>query len=304
MRYSLDKSSVELLYLPIPPDIKLQAKSTIDTVIWRLGDGLSGFTLAIFTDRLHWSAQRVSLVNLVFIAGWIASAVAARRRYAGTLLESIRQRRLDAERQFAPVLDRSTADILATQLASPDPKQVLYALELFGASQNPPAHPGVRDLLGHEDAGGAPARPRAPRRRRRPLGAAAGRGDAARSGRGRAVGGSALPRSPRARRSADADQESRRFPGPFGRFGNRHVSRAIGRPRAPPGGADADGPDDRRARGGGQARAARSRVARRNAATTSSTTSSTLCSPTTIPRSYGRRCARRGSCASGAWPRS
>jgi len=149
VRYSLDKSSVELLYLPIPVNVKLQAKSTIDTVIWRLGDGLAGFTLAIFTDRLHWSAQRVSLVNLVFVGGWIAAAISARRRYSGTLLESIRQRRLDAEHQLAPVLDRSTADILATQLASPDPKEVLYALALLGTSQKHLPHPGVRDLLGH-----------------------------------------------------------------------------------------------------------------------------------------------------------
>ncbi len=150
VRYSLDKSSVELLYLPISPEIKLQAKSAIDTFIWRLGDGLAGFTLAIFTDQLNWSARKVSLVNFVFIAGWIGAALMARRRYAGTLLDSLRQRRLDAERQLGPVLDRSTADILATQLASPDPQQVLYALEIFGASQHPPAHPGVRDLLGHE----------------------------------------------------------------------------------------------------------------------------------------------------------
>ena len=69
LRYSVDKSSVELLYLPVPAEIKLQAKSSIDTVIWRLGDGLAGLTLAVFTDRLHWSAQRVSIVNLVFIVG-------------------------------------------------------------------------------------------------------------------------------------------------------------------------------------------------------------------------------------------
>jgi len=150
IRYSLDKSSVELLYLPISPEIKLQAKSAIDTFIWRLGDGLAGFTLAIFTDQLNWSARKVSLVNFIFIGGWITAAVMARRRYAGTLLDSLRQRRLDAERQLAPVLDRSTADILATQLASPDPQQVLYALEIFGASQHPPAHPGLRDLLQHE----------------------------------------------------------------------------------------------------------------------------------------------------------
>lgn len=151
MRYSLDKSSVELLYLPVPPSVKLQAKSAIDTVIWRLGDGLAGITLAIFTDRLHWSAQKVSLVNLVFVGGWIAAAIVARRRYGDTLLESIRSRRLDAERQLAPVLDKSTADILAGQLESPDPKQVLYALEVFGASQGRQSDPRLRDLLQHEE---------------------------------------------------------------------------------------------------------------------------------------------------------
>jgi AAA family ATP:ADP antiporter len=151
VRYSLDKSSVELLYLPIPPDVKLQAKSAIDTVIWRVGDGLSGLTLAIFTDKLHWSAQRVSLVNIVFAVGWIASAIAARRRYGDTLLQSIRQRRLDAEKQLAPVLDKSTADILATQLDSADPKQVLYALEMFGVSQGGASHPALRDLLVHPE---------------------------------------------------------------------------------------------------------------------------------------------------------
>ncbi len=151
VRYSLDKSSVELLYLPIAPDSKLQVKSTIDTVIWRLGDGLAGFTLAIFTDRLHWSAQRVSIVNLVFAGGWIVAAIAARRRYGQTLLDSIRSRRLDAERQLAPVLDRSTADILAGQLDSPDPNQVLYALEVFGVSSSRKADPRLRDLLQHAE---------------------------------------------------------------------------------------------------------------------------------------------------------
>ncbi|MEX1244604.1 MAG: Npt1/Npt2 family nucleotide transporter [Thermoanaerobaculia bacterium] len=151
LRYSIDKSSVELLYLPVPAEIKLQAKSSIDTVIWRFGDGLAGLTLAVFTDRLLWSPQRVSLVNLFFIVGWVSTAVLARRRYLHTLLQSIRQRRLDAERQFAPVLDRSTADLLAKQLTSSDPGEVLYALEVFGVSPGRETHPGVRDLLGHQE---------------------------------------------------------------------------------------------------------------------------------------------------------
>jgi hypothetical protein len=93
----------------------------------------------------------VSYVNLVFILLWISMAILVRRRYLGTLLQSIRQRRLDARRQFAPVLDRSTAELLAKQLASSDPRAVLYALEVFGASQGKESHPRVRDLLAHED---------------------------------------------------------------------------------------------------------------------------------------------------------
>jgi AAA family ATP:ADP antiporter len=151
LRYSIDKSSVELLYLPVPAEIKLQAKSAIDTVIWRFGDGLAGLTLAIFTDQLLWSPQRVSIVNIFFIAGWISTALVARRRYLQTLLQSIRQRRLDAERQFVPVLDRMTADLLAKRLTSSDPGEVLYALDVFGVSPGRETHPAVRDVLNHQD---------------------------------------------------------------------------------------------------------------------------------------------------------
>jgi AAA family ATP:ADP antiporter len=53
LRYSLDKSTTELLYLPLAVRIKLQVKWFIDTVIWRLGDGLAGLTVLIFATTLH-----------------------------------------------------------------------------------------------------------------------------------------------------------------------------------------------------------------------------------------------------------
>src|SRR5207245_11256804 len=53
LRYSLDKSTAELLYLPLPTRIKLQVKWFIDTVIWRLGDGLSGLPVLFFVAALH-----------------------------------------------------------------------------------------------------------------------------------------------------------------------------------------------------------------------------------------------------------
>ncbi|HWQ03660.1 MAG TPA: Npt1/Npt2 family nucleotide transporter, partial [Candidatus Nitrosotenuis sp.] len=152
LRYSIDKSSVELLYLPIPMEIKLQVKSFIDTVIWRLGDGLAGATLAFFADHLSWSPRQVSWVNIIFIGGWFTAAFIARRQYVGTLRESIQQHRLDAERASAPVLDRSTVEIFAQNILPTDPKQILYALSLFGVGGQKATHPALHALLEHPDA--------------------------------------------------------------------------------------------------------------------------------------------------------
>ncbi|MBI3404628.1 MAG: hypothetical protein HY046_04150, partial [Acidobacteria bacterium] len=52
LRYSIDKSTVELLFLPIPSNIKIQVKSFIDVVVWRFGDGISGLAIALFADQL------------------------------------------------------------------------------------------------------------------------------------------------------------------------------------------------------------------------------------------------------------
>lgn len=152
LRYSIDKSTVELLYLPVPSNVKLQVKSFIDTVIWRMGDGLAAVALLVFATYGGWNAQQVSWVNITFIFGWLVAAFVARRQYVATLRESIRQHRLDAERASAPVLDRYTTEILADKLSAVEPKEILYALGLFQLGRQRASHPAVRGLLGHPAA--------------------------------------------------------------------------------------------------------------------------------------------------------
>jgi len=149
LRYSLDRSTVELLYLPVTPKIKFQVKPFIDTVIWRSGDGLSGVLVLFFASYLHLKAPQLSWVTLALLGAWLWAALVARREYIATLRESVYQHRLDTERASAPVLDRSTAEIFASGLKATDPKDVLYALSLFDAEQRKESHPVIRDLLNH-----------------------------------------------------------------------------------------------------------------------------------------------------------
>ena len=149
LRYSVDRPTVELLYLPVPSDQTFQVKSFIDTVVWRLGDGLAGLTILLFGVALHWKTQQITWVNLLLLGGWLAAAWAAQRQYVVNLGESIYNYRLDAERASAIVLDKAATEILASRLHTGDPRQILYALELFGASHREAAHPAVRGLLEH-----------------------------------------------------------------------------------------------------------------------------------------------------------
>jgi len=149
LRYSMDKSAVELLYLPLPHSVKLRAKWFIDTVIWRLGDGLAGVTVLILATYLHVGARHISWAALLLVGVWFVAVSVAGRHYIAALKESISQHRLDVEQASTPVLDRSTTDLLAVNLSGSDPKEILYALSLFEVEQQRAAHPAIRALLGH-----------------------------------------------------------------------------------------------------------------------------------------------------------
>jgi AAA family ATP:ADP antiporter len=151
LRYSVDKSVVELLYLPVPSTVKLQAKWFIDTVIWRMGDGLAGITVLVFATFLHLPARQISWLALVLVAGWLVAVSVARRQYVVTLEDSISRHRIDVEQASTLALDRSTSDVLTARISASDPNEILYALSLLEVERKRAEHPAVRGLLSHPD---------------------------------------------------------------------------------------------------------------------------------------------------------
>ncbi|HMD43768.1 MAG TPA: Npt1/Npt2 family nucleotide transporter [Candidatus Acidoferrum sp.] len=149
LRYSLDKSAVELLYLPLSHRVKLQAKWFIDTVIWRLGDGLAGVIVLIFATYLHFAPRQLSFIVLLLIAGWLAAVFVGGRQYLTVLQELINQRRLGADQASALALDRSASELLISKLQVSDHKEILYALSFYEGERARTPHPVVRNLLEH-----------------------------------------------------------------------------------------------------------------------------------------------------------
>lgn len=152
LRYSVDKSTAELLYLPLPSRLKTQVKWFIDTVIWRAGDALAGLTVLIFATWLHLSAVQLSWVVLGWVSCWLLTAFVARREYVLNLKDSISRHRLELEQLSTPVLDRETSDLLSASLSASDPADILYALGMFEAERQRAVHPAIRGLLQHPAA--------------------------------------------------------------------------------------------------------------------------------------------------------
>jgi AAA family ATP:ADP antiporter len=109
LRYSIDKATVELLYLPVPAAHTFRVKSFIDTVVYRVGDASGGLVVLLFAAVLGWSPIRMSMIGIVFVGFWVMAAYVARRQYVENLRESIHQHRVDSERASMPVMDRDTA---------------------------------------------------------------------------------------------------------------------------------------------------------------------------------------------------
>ena len=159
LRFSIDKATFELLYLPLPSNVKASVKGVIDLLVNRVGDGVGGLLLGLATQGFSFyfltlpgaglGLRGLAAITTGMIAVWIGVAVALRRGYVQAITDSIHQYRLDLERASAPVLDLSATKVLAGTLEAGDPEAILYALKAFEIEHRHTAHPAVRALLTH-----------------------------------------------------------------------------------------------------------------------------------------------------------
>jgi AAA family ATP:ADP antiporter len=158
LRFSVDKATYELLYLPIPLAQRFRLKSAIDILVNRVADAVGGILFGIATrgflmiDGFQLGLRGTAAINLGLIGVWGAVAWRLRREYVRTIQDSIHRHRLDTERASASILDRSAADALTTKLQADDPAEVRYALSLLEAQQKQDWQPALRDLLSHPEA--------------------------------------------------------------------------------------------------------------------------------------------------------
>lgn len=130
-RYSLNRTGMELLYLPLPAELKNRTKAFVDIFVDRMGRGFGGMLLLALTSWLALGVRQIALICFFISLGWILLSVRASREYVATVKHRLAERRLTLEDARLTVTDPSTVALLEQTAETGTPRQAVFALSLL-----------------------------------------------------------------------------------------------------------------------------------------------------------------------------
>ncbi|MBI1940406.1 MAG: HEAT repeat domain-containing protein, partial [Acidobacteria bacterium] len=141
IRYSIDRSTIETLYVPVPETVKAQVKAVIDMVFQRVSDGVGGVLLLLMTDVLDFGMSSLAVFNGLLLSAWVWAALKTRKEYVSAVRATLSERQILPESVVRSAFrDRGSIDALRAMLNEKDEEVVLYAMEVALAI-------GRKDLL-------------------------------------------------------------------------------------------------------------------------------------------------------------
>lgn len=146
---SLNRSSVEILWLPISLEVKNRAKAWLDMFADRLSRGIAGLILLLTTAVLSFDVGHVGSIIMGLAALWLILTILIRREYLTAFRLSLSRRDIDIGALTEDVRDQQSLSVLRQVLAGSDDKQILYALELVRGTRDDSLLEPLVDLTSH-----------------------------------------------------------------------------------------------------------------------------------------------------------
>lgn len=152
LRYSLDQSTRELLFLPVPAEKKYKAKPVIDMVVYRGGTGVAGLLLLLSSSVLGLPLRLLSVLTILLAGVWFALAITMRREFRTSVRRVLETQGVDPYNPAIVHLDRTTRRELVKLLGGEDEPKLIYALRLLQNAPGPDLIPLLEPLVSHSSA--------------------------------------------------------------------------------------------------------------------------------------------------------
>ena len=130
LRHSIDRTTFELLYMPLSSEVKSYFKTMIDGVGKRLGQALASILILILSYWLNVPKVVFAGLLIIFLSAWLIALHGMRHEYTRLFRNRILGGAIKTELDL-PKLDLASLEVLLQALNSPDDGTVMGALELL-----------------------------------------------------------------------------------------------------------------------------------------------------------------------------
>ncbi len=136
LRDSISRSSVLILYQPLPPSVRTKTQTQIESIVMPYAQGIAGLALAGL-GALGYASVQINWILIVILFGLTLAAFSLGKSYAPVLLEVLSKRTLKLNNQSLVLNDPASRSIFLRELQSPYPEAVTYALNTLEEMEYP-----------------------------------------------------------------------------------------------------------------------------------------------------------------------
>lgn len=147
LAHSLNQSVKELLYIPVPADIKYKAKMFIDMFINKFAKGAGAILILFFFTILHFSIAQMSLLVLIFALLWIMFGLLITKEYVSIVKKNLKIKWQDADKFLTDAVDIDMTKLIFDTLHSRKKSSVLYAMNLFDLIKKEKLSPELKKII-------------------------------------------------------------------------------------------------------------------------------------------------------------
>ena len=151
-RHSIDRASLELLYIPIPANIRNKVKSFIDIFVTRSADAVANIALVLLVDLGRTDARHISWVSLALIVPWLYLVWQLKGEYVKTLRSTIERKDVQADELLRSLAESEPPAEIELTLQRSDPHSLETAIDWMQYGGGNAARTQLASLLTHNSS--------------------------------------------------------------------------------------------------------------------------------------------------------
>lgn len=149
-RYSVNRVGMELLYLPLSPEVRKRIKVFLDVFVDRFGRAVAGLIILALTSSYLPMGLRGTAAAIILLTGLcVVAAIGLQKSYAESFRKQLARREMDLGTVERFVTDPESLKLLVSALDSTQERQVLYALRLLQSARGMDFSARLLPLLDH-----------------------------------------------------------------------------------------------------------------------------------------------------------